>query len=250
MLEAMAGWHPSDPHSFAMSAEGSVAAARPEGDLKGLRVAWRPYLANTIVDREVLAHCEATTQTLGDLGGTIEPMGDDLEPTEPFWLDLSTALWNARFADVLPEWRDRMSPTLVRQMQRGGSQTAETVGRALMLKTKLYRQVQDWFERFDVIAMPALSRTALPIDEALFEPITIENQKVDTVRRAWYPYTHPFNLTGNPAIVLPAGMHSDGLPISLQLVGRRGEDQRLLRIAALIEAARPWAHLKPAISGL
>ncbi|MGE0701059.1 MAG: amidase [Hyphomicrobiaceae bacterium] len=250
MLEAMAGWHPSDPHSFGMSASGSVAAARPEGDLKGLRVAWRPYLANTVCDTEYLSLCHDAAEALGDLGATVEPMGDDLEPTEPFWLTLSTALWNARFSDFLPRWRDRLSPTLVAQMERGTDAKAEDVGRALMLRTKLYRQVQDWFERFDVIAMPTLSRTALGIDEALYEPIVIENRKVDTVRRAWYPYTHPFNLTGNPAIVLPAGLHSDGLPVSIQLVGRRGEDQRLIRVAALFEAARPWSHLRPAIEGL
>jgi aspartyl-tRNA(Asn)/glutamyl-tRNA(Gln) amidotransferase subunit A len=250
MLEVMAGWHPSDPHSFGMSAAGSVDAARPEGNLDGLRVAWRPYLANTIADTEYLDRCQEAAETLGELGATVEPMGDDLEPTEPFWLTLSTALWNARFADVVPEWRDRMSPTLIAQMERGTSARAEDVGRALMLRTRLYRQVQAWFDRFDVIAMPALSRTALGIDEALFDPIVIENRKVDTVRRAWYPYTHPFNLTGNPAIVLPAGMHSDGLPISIQLVGRRGEDQRLLRVAALLEQARPWAHLKPALAGI
>jgi aspartyl-tRNA(Asn)/glutamyl-tRNA(Gln) amidotransferase subunit A len=250
MLEAMAGWHPSDPHSFGMSAAGSVDAARAEGDLKGMRVAWRPFLANTVCDSEVLVLCEASAHVLGDLGAIVEPMGDDLEPTEPFWLTLSTALWNARFADVVPKWRDRMSPTLLAQMERGTDVKAEDVGRALMLRTKLYRQVQDWFERFDVIAMPALSRTALGIDEALFEPIVIENRKVDTVRRAWYPYTHPFNLTGNPAIVLPAGMHSDGLPVSIQLVGRRGADQQLLRVAALFEAARPWGQLKPKIAGL
>jgi aspartyl-tRNA(Asn)/glutamyl-tRNA(Gln) amidotransferase subunit A len=250
MLEAMAGWHPSDPHSFGMSAAGSVAAAVPEGDLKGLRIAWRPYLANTVVDSEYLALCHDAAESFGDLGATVEPMGDDLEPTEPFWLTLSTALWNARFADVLPKWRDRMSKTLIGQMERGTDAKGIDVGRALMLRTKLYRQVQEWFERFDVIAMPALSRTALGIDEALFEPIVIENRKVDTVRRAWYPYTHPFNLTGNPAIVLPAGLHSDGLPVSIQLVGRRGEDQRLLRVAALFEAARPWARLRPSLPEL
>jgi aspartyl-tRNA(Asn)/glutamyl-tRNA(Gln) amidotransferase subunit A len=250
MLEAMAGWHPSDPHSFGMSAKGSVAAAKGEGDLRGLKMAWRPYLANTVIDHEVLSKCEAAAKAFGELGATLEAMEDDLEPTEPFWLTLSTALWNARFADALPKWRDKLSPTLVGQMERGARMTGEDVGRALMLRTKLYRQVQDWFERFDVIVMPTLSRTALPIDEALFEPITIGNQKVDTVRRAWYPYTHPFNLTGNPAIVLPAGLHSDGLPISIQLVGRRGADQELLRIAAFFEQARPWAHLRPTLDGV
>ena len=250
MLEAMAGWHPSDPHSFGMATTGYVAAAKPEGDLKGLRIAWRPYLANTLADAEYLARCEAAAGTLGDLGATLEPMGDDLEPSEPYWLVLSTALWNARFADQLPQWRERLSPTLLRQMAGGEGHTGEAVGRALIERTKLYRKVQGWFERFDVIAMPTLSRTALGIEERLFEPVMIENRAAGSVRRAWYPYTHPFNLTGNPAISLPAGLHSDGLPVSVQLVGRRGEDAKLLRIAALLEAARPWHDIRPAIDGL
>ncbi len=250
MLEAMAGWHPSDPHSFGMATTGYVAAARPEGDLKGLRVAWRPYLANTLADVEYLARCEGAAGLLGELGATIEPMGDDLEPTEPYWLALSTALWNARFAGLLPKWRDRISPTLLRQMSGGEGQSGEMVGHALLERTKLYRKVQQWFERFDVIAMPALSRTALGIDEALFEPVLIGNQAAGGVRRAWYPYTHPFNLTGNPAIVIPVGLHSDGLPVSLQLVGRRGADAQLLRLAAWYEEARPWDDIRPTIPEL
>ena len=98
----------------------------------------------------------------------------------------------------------------------------------------------------DVIAR-ALS---VKLTELLGQPVIIDNQRTENPRRAWYPYTHPFNLTGHPAIVLPAGLHSDGLPVSLQIVGRRGEDQRLLRIAALFEMARPWAHLRPTDWGL
>ena len=210
-------------------------------------MAWRPYLANTVADTEYLQRCEATTGLLGDLGATIEPMGDDLEPTEPYWLDLSTALWNARFADTLPKWRDKLSPTLLSQMSAGHNQSGEMVGRAILARTKLYRQVQSWFERFDIIAMPTLARTAIGIDENFHGAIEIEGREIDTVRRAWYPYTHPFNLTGNPAISLPAGLHSDGLPVSLQLVARRGDDALLLRVAALLEAVQPWSSIRPNI---
>ena len=245
MLEAMAGWHPSDPHSFAMPTTGYAEAANAKGDLEGLRVAWRPYLANTVADTEYVQRCEAMTGLLGELGATVEPMGDDLEPTEPYWLDLSTALWNARFADTLPKWRDKLSPTLVSQMSAGHNQSGEMVGRAIIARTNIYRQVQSWFERFDIIAMPTLSRTAIGIDENFHGSIEIEGRPIDTVRRAWYPYTHPFNLTGNPAISLPAGLHSDGLPVSLQLVARRGEDALLLRVAALLEAVQPWSSIRP-----
>jgi aspartyl-tRNA(Asn)/glutamyl-tRNA(Gln) amidotransferase subunit A len=247
MLEAMAGQHPSDPFSYGAPSSGFVAAARPEGSLNGIRIAWRPLLANTVIDSEVLAACEAAAMALGELGASVEPMDDDMEPVEPIWFAYSSAMWNARFRDLLPQWGNRLSPTLLRQMELGKDTTAGDVGRALLARTQLYRKVQGWFDSFDVIVMPTLSRTAIPIEERLFEPIEIEGQKVDTVRRAWYPYTHPFNLTGHPAMTLPCGFHSDGLPMAIQLVGRRGEDARLLRIAALFEQARPWTGKRPAI---
>jgi aspartyl-tRNA(Asn)/glutamyl-tRNA(Gln) amidotransferase subunit A len=250
MLEAMGGADPSDIHSFGASTEGLVAAARGEGDLKGLRIAWRPYVGNTVVDSEVLHRCEQVADALGDLGATVEPMGDDMEPTEPMWLVVSTALWNARFADQLPKWRDKMSPTLVRQMSGGGQHTAEMLARAALQRTAIYRKVQGWFDRYDLILMPTLSRTALPIEERLFDPIEIEGKIAGSIRKAWYPYTHPFNLTGNPAVTLPAGLHSDGLPIAVQLVARRGADAALLRAAAIFERAHPWDEIRPKVAGL
>jgi aspartyl-tRNA(Asn)/glutamyl-tRNA(Gln) amidotransferase subunit A len=188
--------------------------------------------------------------SLGTLGASVEPMDDDMEPIEPMWFAYSSALWNARLRDLLPKWGNRLSPTLLKQMELGKDATAEAVGRALLARTQLYRKVETWFEHFDAVVMPTLTRTAVPIEERLFEPIEIEGRKVDTVRKAWYPYTHPFNLTGHPAMTLPCGLHSDGLPMAIQLVGRRGADRTLLTIAALYEQARPWADRRPKIEGV
>jgi aspartyl-tRNA(Asn)/glutamyl-tRNA(Gln) amidotransferase subunit A len=251
MLEAMAGQHTADPYSLGAPAGGFVAAvASPDSSLAGMRIAWRPLLANTAIDGEVLEACEAAAMSLGALGASVEPVDDDMEPIEPMWFAYSSALWNARFRDLLPQWGNRLSPTLLKQMELGKEATGEAVGRALLARTQLYRKVESWFVRFDAIVMPTLTRTAIPIEERLFEPIEIEGRKIDTVRKAWYPYTHPFNLTGHPAMTLPCGLHSDGLPMAIQLVGRRGEDWRLLRLAALYEQARPWASHRPKIEGV
>ena len=56
----------------------------------------------------------------------------------------------------------------------------------------------------------------------------------------WYPYTHPFNLTGHPALTVPAGWTHDGLPVGLQLVGGYLSDAQLLGVARTYELARPW----------
>jgi aspartyl-tRNA(Asn)/glutamyl-tRNA(Gln) amidotransferase subunit A len=249
MLEAMAGAHASDPYSLGMPSAGFVAAAAPEGSLEDMRVAWRPRLGNTVVDSQVLALCERAATALSELGATVESMEDDLEPVEPIWFAYASAMWNARFRDLLPQWREKLSPTLIRQMELGKDITGEAVGRALLARTRLYRKVEGWFERFDVVLTPTLARTAIPIEERLFEAVEIEGRPVDTVRKAWYPYTHPFNLTGHPAMTLPCGFHSDGLPVAIQLIGRRGEDARLFKVAALYEQARPWAGRWPHLDG-
>ena len=59
-----------------------------------------------------------------------------MEPIEPIWFAYSSALWNARFGDLLPQWRDRLSPTLVRQMELGEDTTGEAVGRALLASAR------------------------------------------------------------------------------------------------------------------
>jgi amidase len=60
------------------------------------------------------------------------------------------------------------------------------------------------------------------------------------------PYNAPWNLTGQPAAAVPAGLGSDGLPRSVQIVGRSGDEGTLLSLSAQIEAERPWAHERPA----
>ena len=97
------------------------------------------------------------------------------------------------------------------------------------------------------IRLPA---TALPIEQDFFAPIEIDGKPIDTMRRAWYPYTLPFNMTGNPAVSIPCGWDSEGLPVGLQLIGRLGEDALLLRATALFEQARPWAQRRPPLPEL
>ena len=85
--------------------------------------------------------------------------------------------------------------------------------------------------------MPTLSRSAVPIDQDFFGPIEIDNQLVENIRASWYPYTMPFNLTGNPAVSLPCGFDAAGMPLAIQLVARPGADAELLRVAAAFEGA-------------
>ncbi len=247
MLQAMAGPDRCDPHSLGLAVPDLVAAARPEGDLTGVRIAWRPYLGNRKLAAEVRAACEDGLAALAALGAEIEPVDDGFASSEPIWLVLTQSFWNARFRRYVGQYGNRMSDTLIRQMDRGAGHSAVALQEAMFERTRIFRDIQRWFEDFDLVATPTLSRTALPADHDFFAPIEIDGEIADTVRNAWYPYTLPFNLSGNPAVSLPCGFGADGLPIGLQLVGPHLGDAALLHAAALFEAARPWAARRPVI---
>ena len=105
--------------------------------------------------------------------------------------------------------------------------------------------VQGWFESADYLVTPTLARTALPIDQDLFDPIDIDGVEAGELRSNWFPYTMPFNITGHPALTLCSGYDSEGLPIGLQIVGQFRDDASVLRAAALYEASEDWLSRWP-----
>ena len=90
---------------------------------------------------------------------------------------------------------------------------------------------------------PATAATAFPCGQ---RPAQIAGQDVSALWGA-FPYSVPFNITGQPAASLPCGFSAEGLPIGLQVAGRVGEDALVLRACAAFEQVRPWGQLRPAL---
>jgi aspartyl-tRNA(Asn)/glutamyl-tRNA(Gln) amidotransferase subunit A len=245
MLDAMAGPEPADPLSVGRPQPGYAAGIAGAGSLKGLRIGWRARLGNEHLAASVLDACGRAVATLASLGAQTFEHDAPFENPEAVWFVNNGAYRMAQFGHHLARHRDIMCPTFVRQMDRIQATSAAELYAAIFARTRLYRQVQSWFEDCDIVAMPTLSRPALPIDQDFFGPIEIDGTAVPNLRAAWYPYTMPFNLSGNPAVSLPCGFDADGLPLAIQLVGRCGEDLRLLRVAAAFEAAMPWSGRRP-----
>jgi len=88
-------------------------------------------------------------------------------------------------------------------------------------------------------------RPVLAVDHDPYEPITIAGESAGSIRGAWYPYLWPFNLSGHPALSLPCGWSSHGLPIGLQIVGPWYGDRRVLALAGHLERERPCARPMP-----
>jgi Asp-tRNA(Asn)/Glu-tRNA(Gln) amidotransferase A subunit family amidase len=100
----------------------------------------------------------------------------------------------------------------------------------------LERSAPDLWKDCDVLATPTLAvppfSTGLPMG-----PDRLADEKIDP--QVGWTFTWPFNLTGQPAVSIPCGWTNDGLPLGLQLAGRRGADGLVLRVAAAIEALAP-----------
>jgi aspartyl-tRNA(Asn)/glutamyl-tRNA(Gln) amidotransferase subunit A len=247
MLQAMAGPHPSDPWSIGVAPQDYLTAARAEGDLKGKRILYSLTLGNTVVAKDVRTAFERSLVRLRDLGAELVELTETLPDMEPVWKVINHTTWRARFDEMIRRDGNRMSTSLVRQVAMASDWSGADYQRAMFQRSELFRMVQLWFETADYLVTPTLSRTALPIDQDLFDPIEIDGVEVGELRRNWFPYTMPFNITGHPALSLCCGYDTKGLPIGLQFVGRFRDEASVLHAAALYEASERWLDRWPAL---
>jgi amidase len=105
-------------------------------------------------------------------------------------------------------------------------------------------RIEAIFDSHDVLVMPTMGGTALPVRR--WEGRGAIRTVLGMSR--FYPFCVPWNHLGNPAMAVPFGFGADGMPLSIQVVGRRGDESTLLSLAAQIEAERPWADKTPRLS--
>jgi aspartyl-tRNA(Asn)/glutamyl-tRNA(Gln) amidotransferase subunit A len=215
-------------------------------DLSGLRIGYIARMANPRVQAEMAANVAASLSVLAELGAGIELTGEDID-----WIEFPGRImyqgnYAVTMARHLSQWADQMDPSLLAFVQRGEGFSLPEFRQAQFARTRLFRAVQDLFERYDCLVTPTLTRTALPADfDAAHDEVEIDGERCGITRQGWSSYVYPFNLTGHPALSIPSGFAADGLPTSVQLVGRWGAELDLFRLAGILEAARPWAGQRP-----
>ncbi len=247
MLDVMSGPHPSDVYSLGRDKPNFTGAGRGDGDLAGVKIGWRRYLGNDRMEAETQALFENAVPAFVDLGADLVDHLSDFKPTLQHWAPLTFSLWNARFSHLAEELGEEMTETLRFWMEEGNDVTGVEVQRANEARTGLFREVESWFTDIDLLVTPTLACPAISADHDPREPIMLDNHTVDVPRASWYPYTHPFNLTGHPAISVPCGFTSGGLPVGLQIIGPWLADDKVLHAAACFERARPWVHRRPVV---
>ena len=232
MLGVMAGAEPADPLSIG---EPGTTWSTDAVDITGLKVAWSADFGYGAVDPEVAAGCRAAAELLDGLGMDLEDCDPTWEDPGPFHRVLYSVGLGTMLADKLAEQRDWIEPTLQELVERGLGYSAREHKEAENARGAFFDQARAYFERFDVLVCPTMPITAWPLTtgegpmEAGGKPLAV------SLRRAFFVY--PFNLTGQPALTIPCGLDSSGLPIGVQIVGRRGRDDVVLAVGAALERA-------------
>jgi Asp-tRNA(Asn)/Glu-tRNA(Gln) amidotransferase A subunit family amidase len=242
LLSVMAGPDERDPQSLPGMGEDFVAATERES--LGLRIAWSADLGYAAVDPEVRFLCTAAAKIFENFGCVIEEAHPGFEDPEPLFLDLTAPLRAAACGPYLTQWRDQMDPILVQRIARTQGTTAVDYEYATHRRTALWHIVRRFFEQYEMLLTPTVA--VPPFAIGVDFPREIAGRPVSSPL-AWFPFTFPFAMTGQPAISVPCGWTRDGLPVGLQIVGRRFADAAVLTVAHMFEAACPWTHRRPSL---
>jgi aspartyl-tRNA(Asn)/glutamyl-tRNA(Gln) amidotransferase subunit A len=241
VMQVCTGPDERDPYSLPRDGVDYVRAIR--GGVKGLRVAYAEDLGNLIaVDPEVRQAAARAARAFRELGCRVEVVA----PRWPSPADCWFEIFCGGIATRLLPYRDRkddIEPGLLAIIGATAANAPSRFVQAWFDRLAWWQHPRAFFERYDLLLTPTVA--CPPFALGLDHPGEIAGKTVASY--GWLPYTYPFNLTGQPAASVPCGFTRDGLPIGLQIVGRRFDDALVLRAAAAFERARPWANARPGL---
>jgi aspartyl-tRNA(Asn)/glutamyl-tRNA(Gln) amidotransferase subunit A len=239
MLAVMAG--PDEWDRTSLEAAPADYVGRLREGIKGRRIAFSPDLGGLRVDPEVAAVVRQAVRAFDGLGSIVEEVKPGFADTH----DLIRCMWSAHeagnYGQYLPQWRERMDPGLVACIEDGLRYSVVDYIEARGQKFAFWDTVRPLFEKYDLLLTPTISVAAFSVGR--LNPADWPQHAWDWL--GWASFSYPFNFTGQPAASVPAGFTPAGLPVGLQIIGRRFADLTVLQASAAFEAARPWAARRP-----
>ena len=256
MAAVMAGPHARDPLTLPDDgvdyARGAASPDRP------FRVAFAPTLGDYPVDPMVAAVVATAVQALRDTGVAVDEVtldfGADHDTLAHLWVRIIAVHygaiarhWKADGIDLLGAHADTLTPQFLEMLKL--AETIPAVDHALddVLRTGVFDGFQQVFADYDLILSPTLAIPPVKnaTDGNTIGPTEINGRTVEPL--IGWCMTYPVNFTGHPAVSVPAGLTPEGLPVGLQIIGRRFADESVLAFASRFEEIRPWFRDYPGL---
>lgn len=242
-LDVVAG--PDDRDRLSLPAPlGRYEDAIESLDTRGLKATWSVDLGFAAVDPEVAELSEAAARRLAEAAG-LELVDRPIQLTDPLktWMSIGAVdSWLSLEEDMWPERGQELMGFVRRGYELSENMTIKQFARRLRYRQRLEDEVAAVFADVDIVMTPSTAVVAFPAEGPM--PIEINGREVAAGMAV--PFTMLANLCWNPAISLPAGVNSEGLPVGLQVIARRHRDEVPLRLGRILEQVQPWPRFAPA----
>ncbi|MDK3016304.1 amidase [Pseudodonghicola flavimaris] len=245
LLDVIAGPDPRQPHGVPHQ---PIAPLEP-ATLKGLRIGWLGDWGGAYaMEAGILDLCDGAVKVFEELGAHVE------ELTPPFssaalwdsWITLRSWQVGMGLAPLMeqPAQRAKLKDSAIWETERGLAMSAAEVHRASVTRSEWFRKAAALFEDYDALILPTAQAWPFDVDQPW--PAAIAGRPMDTYHR-WMEVVIPISLIGLPALAVPGGFGAQGLPMGIQIFGRRGADRQMLAIGAAYHAATQWPQKRPAM---
>ena len=240
LLNVIAG--PDERDARSLPEEHVDYLAEIQRGIEGLRIAFSPDLGYATVHSDVATQVQAGVDAFAETGARVEQI--DLDWSDPYecWKVFFYGAAAGRLAPELEEHGHLLDPGLLRAVNSAVTLRGLDVSDALTARDHFWQQVRSLFVSFDLLITPTLPVPPFAVGQDNAAPLTDDDQG----DLQWTQFTYPFNLTGQPAVSVPCGWTDTGLPVGMQMIGRRFADATVLRAARAFEAVRPWHDRRPA----
>ncbi|MCU1642539.1 MAG: hypothetical protein JWN03_2814 [Nocardia sp.] len=241
LLSVIAGADPRDPIS--LTEDPPAYGSRLTRDPRSLRVAWSPDLGGAVpVEPEVAQTVTAAAQVFTELGCTVARDCPDFTGADDAFRVLRGWQMATVLGAAMGDHLDQLKPTLRGNVEYGLGLTAADLGRAEIRHTALFHRMREFFARYDVLLLPVSQLAPFPVDIEYPQQIAdvMMNDYLDWMKSAYY-----ISVTGCPALAVPAGFTTDGLPVGVQLVGPHCGEMQVLQAGYAFEQATGHGTRRP-----
>ncbi|MHA2394660.1 MAG: amidase [Promethearchaeota archaeon] len=247
MLNVMKGHHPGDSNSFPDDKIDyfQILDDKP----KKLRIGYSTSLGfGKILDDEVKENILDKVQMFEQFGWNVEEANIKIKNPDSAFKTLVSIGYAYDFQKYLKTRIEDLNPDFIASLRLGLDNSSMNIGKAKEKRKQLYETMYRYFEEYDILITPTIPCTA-------FKPNWLETGTVFPIvnKRAlsitsWMTFTYPFNMTGLPAASIPSGWSNSGLPIGMQIVGRRYDDKTVLQVSQAFEEIAPWQDKRPKLN--
>jgi amidase len=205
--------------------------AAPETGVAGLRIAWSADLGGLPIEPEVARVLAQARAALAAAGAVIVDAEPDLADADEVFLVLRGVMMAGGYGSLLESDRDQLKDTLIWNIEQGLALTGAQVAAALRRHSEIFERTKAFLREYDVLATPTVQVAPFPVEQ---QWVTAINGIPQHTYIDWLRSCSRITVTAHPAVSVPAGFTTSGLPVGLQLVGRYGTDDRLLSIAGAV----------------